>query len=84
MLPFVLLLSYITGGLITGTSGHPPASSSGFSYEWVKGNLVQYLIGSFVFGILLALVLGSITYLLLKIFRKNGARKATTNSNDPI
>jgi uncharacterized protein (DUF2062 family) len=70
MLPLILFLSYITGGLIIGYNPHSVKYSSGISLEWVKGNLVQYLVGSLVFGILLAFVLGSVTWLVLRIFRK--------------
>ena len=81
MLPFILFLSYITGRMIVGHSKHVVAYSSGFTMEWLKANLVQYLVGSIVFGILAALVLGSITYLLLKIFRKQPLIK--TEGTDP-
>jgi glycosyltransferase involved in cell wall biosynthesis len=70
MLPLILILSYFTGGIITGRAGRPPSPSGGFSIRWFESNLVQYLIGSLVFGILLGLVLGTVTWLLLKIFRK--------------
>lgn len=70
MLPLILFLSYITGGLIIGYSKHTVKYSSGITMEWIKENIVQYLVGSVVFGILAALVLGTITYFLLRIFRR--------------
>lgn len=70
MLPLILFLSYITGGFIVGYNKHVQHYSSGISLQWVEENLVQYLVGSLVFGILAALVLGTITYFLLRIFRK--------------
>jgi glycosyltransferase involved in cell wall biosynthesis len=82
MLPFIVLLSYITGGLITGSSNHVVNYSSRMSLGWIKANLIQYLVGSIIFGILLALVLGTITYFLLRIFRKQKVAKAEVNDKD--
>jgi len=69
VLPLILYLSYEAGGLVIGFN-KGAAYSSGFDYQWLKANFMQYLIGSIVFGILLSLVLGSVTYVLLRIFRK--------------
>jgi len=82
MLPLILFLSYITGGLIIGYNKHPMKYSSGITLEWVKENLVQYLVGSIVFGILAAVVLGTITYLLLRIIRKPQVAKMETSDQD--
>ncbi len=71
MLPLVLYLSYITGGWVLGSETSPLHYSSGFDYQWIKANLVQYLVGSLVFGSMLSVSLSSITYLLLRIFRKS-------------
>jgi len=71
MLPFILFLSYITGGLIIGYNKQMVKYSSGITLEWVKENIVLYLVGSIIFGIILALVLGTITWFLLRIFRKH-------------
>ncbi|MCX6244204.1 MAG: DUF2062 domain-containing protein [Bacteroidetes bacterium] len=70
MLPFILFLSYITGGIITGNSDHTPGYSNGINLKWLEANLVQYLVGSIVFGIILAIFLGTVAFFLLKIFRK--------------
>jgi uncharacterized protein (DUF2062 family) len=70
MLPFILFLSYITGGLIVGYNKHVVKYSSGMTLTWIKANLLQYLVGSFVFGILAAIVLGTFTWFLLRAFRK--------------
>lgn len=71
VLPFILFLSYITGGWVMGNSINGMHYDKGISLEWVSSNLVQYLVGSFVFSILFGLALGLISYLLLSIFRKN-------------
>ena len=82
MLPLILFLSYITGGLLIGYNKHPLKYSSGITLEWVKENLVQYLVGSIVFGIIAAVVLGMITYFLLRIFRKPQVVKMETSDQD--
>lgn len=82
MLPLIVFLSYITGGLITGTNNHIVKYSSRMSLGWIKANLLQYLVGSIIFGILLALVLGTITYFLLRIFRKPEVAKVEVNDKD--
>jgi len=82
MLPLIVFLSYITGRLITGSSNHIVKYSSRMSLGWIKANLIQYLVGSIIFGILLALVLGTMTYFLLRIFRKQKVAKAEVNDKD--
>jgi len=82
MLPFIIFLSYITGGIIVGYRTHAVHYSAGITFEWIKANLVQYLFGSIIFGILAAVVLGTITYLLLQILRKpQVARKEISNQD---
>jgi glycosyltransferase involved in cell wall biosynthesis len=83
MLPLILFLSYITGGLIVGYNKHAVKYSSGISLTWVKENLLQYLVGSVVFGILAAIVLGTITWLLLRIFRKKKVQTEIIGQHQP-
>jgi len=75
LIPLILFISYFTGGWVLGNDSGAIAYSIGFRMEWITHNLWQYLVGSVVFGMALALVLGSLTYLLLKIFRKPGSVK---------
>jgi glycosyltransferase involved in cell wall biosynthesis len=74
MIPIILYLSYITGGIILGKGGGIDFSSN-ITLEFVTANLLQYVLGSLVFGLILAGVLGLITYLALIIFRKNPTSK---------
>jgi glycosyltransferase involved in cell wall biosynthesis len=74
MIPLILYLSYITGGIILG-KGAGIDFSSNITLEFVTENLLQYILGSLVFGLILAGVLGLITYLALIIFRKNPTGK---------
>ncbi len=70
LLPLILYMSYKTGGWVLGIHNASLKYSSGFGFQWIKENLVQYLLGSLLFGMALALVLGLITYVILSIFRK--------------
>jgi len=70
MIPLILYLSYISGGIVLGRGGGIDFSSD-ITLEFVTENLLQYVLGSFVFGVVLACLLGLITYILLLIFRKN-------------
>jgi glycosyltransferase involved in cell wall biosynthesis len=71
MIPVILYLSYITGGLIlNNTDNNNIEFSSGITLEFVKDNLIQYIVGSFIFAIILSLSFGLFTYIFLKLFRK--------------
>ena len=69
MIPIILYLSFISGGIVLG-NGIGIDFDSGITLAYVTENLFQYVIGSLVFGIFLALALGLITYIALLIFRK--------------
>ncbi len=70
MLPFIIFLSYMIGGWTMGTNVANLKYSPGLGLNWIKENLLQYLVGSLLLGLLLAVVLGPVTYLLLCLFRK--------------
>jgi glycosyltransferase involved in cell wall biosynthesis len=74
MIPIILYLSYITGGIVLG-KGTGIDFSSSITLELVTENLFQYILGSLIFGVILALVLGLITYIALLIFRKQPEAK---------
>jgi len=69
VLPFILLLSYMTGGFVLGRP-NVISYKPGMAMEWVKTNLLQYLVGSLCFALILAITLGLVTFILLHIFRK--------------
>ena len=70
MLPLILYLSYECGGWVTGSKVPGLQYSSGIDFQWIRTNFVRYFVGSFIFGIILSVTLGSITYLLLHLFRR--------------
>jgi uncharacterized protein (DUF2062 family) len=70
LLPFILIASYKTGGLVLNR--HEALHlDSGITLEFVKKNFWQYIVGSVVFGAAISLFAGLITWLLLKIFRRS-------------
>ncbi|MFH1936086.1 MAG: DUF2062 domain-containing protein [Bacteroidota bacterium] len=71
LIPIILFCSYITGGFVLGAENTHLEYSSGINFQWIKQHLIQYIVGSFVFGAVLAPVTGFITYVLLVTFRKN-------------
>jgi len=69
ILPFLVFLSYFTGGLVLGLDTKL-SYSSGINLAWIKHHLVQYVVGCFILGIVTAIVMGFLTFILLEIFRK--------------
>jgi glycosyltransferase involved in cell wall biosynthesis len=74
-LPLILFLSYLSGGFVLGNETAGLVYSTEINFQWVKQNLIQYVIGSVVFGAVLSPLAGAVTYVLLRIFRRH--RKST-------
>ncbi len=70
MIPVIVYLSYLFGGFVYKYDIVDLAYSSSITLRDVKYNVVQYVIGSFVFASAMAVVFGLITFILLKIFRR--------------
>ena len=70
MFPFILFLSYYTGGLVLNVNTSRLTYSGGITFSWVKHNLWQYISGSIIFGLVFGVLMGLITYIILQIFRK--------------
>jgi len=66
MIPFILYGGYYTGARIFGNTPY----LLDINFDTVKQNLLQYLIGSVVFGAFCAITSGLICYCLLNVFRK--------------
>ncbi len=69
MIPLILYVSYITGGMVLGT-GTKITFSGDLTLRAFENNLLQYIIGSIVFAIILSIVAGIISFIILKIIRK--------------
>jgi len=70
LIPLILYFSYKTGEIILPSNSNNILNISNISLEFVKNNLIQYIIGSFVFAILLSICFGFLTFLYLKFFSK--------------
>lgn len=81
MIPFILFGSYITGGFILGN--HQPLDfGPEITLDFVKKNLIQYVVGALVFGAIMGILAGFFTYLLLAVFRRRQKRVAEETGQD--
>ena len=72
MIPIILYLSYVTGGIILTGEDHLIFSRE-ISFDWFRDNLFQYIIGSVAFAFVTAIFFGLLTFVLLKVLRKKPA-----------
>lgn len=82
VLPFILIFSYQLGEWVFGATTNQVKFTEGSRFEWVKANLLQYVSGSFMLGIGLALVFGVTSYLLLTLFRKPNPQAHSVDSDN--
>jgi uncharacterized protein (DUF2062 family) len=69
LIPFILFASYLTGGLVMN-NGQEISFGSGITFEFVKKNFLQYIVGALVFGAAMGILAGLITWLILTVFRR--------------
>jgi uncharacterized protein (DUF2062 family) len=69
LIPFILFASYITGGLFF-TNHSDINYDSGITFEFIKKNFFQYIVGALIFGAAMGILSGLVTWLLLAIFRR--------------
>jgi glycosyltransferase involved in cell wall biosynthesis len=69
MIPLLLYLSYKTGEYIMRGDSRIRFSTD-LSVKSFENNLLQYVIGSIVFAIILSILAGIISFIILKLFRK--------------
>ena len=70
MIPVIIFASFKAGGLFIESNKLNLIYNSGLSLDLIKDNLIQYIVGSLVFGVTLAVAFGILTYILLLIFKK--------------
>jgi glycosyltransferase involved in cell wall biosynthesis len=70
MIPPIIFLSYKMGAWWMGDHAMHLVFSKNISLQDVKANLQQYIYGSITLAVIAALVLGVISYLLMKIFKR--------------
>ena len=77
-IPFILYGGYRTGAFILGNS----TDVFDITFDTVKQNILQYLIGSIVFAAVFAVISGLIGFLLMNIFRVS--HKDTKDTKIPL
>ena len=70
MIPVIIFASFRIGGIFIESNKLNVIFDKGLTLDLIKDNIVQYLVGSLVFGVILAITFGILTYILLLIFRK--------------
>jgi uncharacterized protein (DUF2062 family) len=70
MIPVILYISLLTGSIVLGNGTY---LGVGFpiTLDYVKTNLLQYIVGSIIFAIILSVLIGLIVLIILKIIRRN-------------
>jgi glycosyltransferase involved in cell wall biosynthesis len=86
MIPFLIYGSLKTGQLVLGKDINESIFNSDINtvteiWESMKLHLVEYLVGSMVFAVFMAIVLGVMTYIILKMSGKKILKSANTNNN---
>lgn len=70
--PVIIFLSFLVGGILYNSNSIVLLHyKTQVDYNFIKENIYQYIIGSIILALLLALFLGILTYLLLFICRKD-------------
>jgi len=70
MIPVIIYLSYVTGGIAMGNNITGIPINSGYNTDLLTSNTEQYLIGSIVLATFAAIFFGLFFYVLLLIIRK--------------
>jgi uncharacterized protein (DUF2062 family) len=70
LVPIILYLSYLTGNIVLGSSTQLNVNGP-FTFDFIKNNLFQYIIGSFIFAIILSLFMGLTVFVILKLVKRN-------------
>lgn len=69
VIPLILFGSYLTGGLVLGNH-REIQFDEGITFEFVKNNLLQYVVGALAFGLAMGILAGLTTWAILSIFRR--------------
>ena len=75
MIPVLMLASMKVGSFFVGGEVLPRTTDFTMDYakEFIKDNLLQYLVGSAILSTTVAITLGMLTYLMLKLSHKKGS-----------
>jgi len=70
MIPFIIYGSFKLGGLALPQATATIDFSRQLSFSLLKEHLMQYAVGALMLGVILAVTLGPLTYVMLLLFRK--------------
>lgn len=70
MIPLILFLSYQMGALWRGENAEHIEFSSAITFDTVKSSFIQYVLGAVTLAITAGVIFGGLTYLMLKIFKR--------------
>jgi uncharacterized protein (DUF2062 family) len=71
MIPLILFASHKIGGIWLGGQAQSLAFNSELSLNMVRQNLTQYLIGAITLALLSGVVMGFVTFGMLKLFKRS-------------
>lgn len=70
MIPFIIFLSHLTGGLWMGDEAKTILFSDEITWKVVEDNFLQYVLGATTLALTSGIGIGGLTYLLLKTFKQ--------------
>jgi uncharacterized protein (DUF2062 family) len=70
MIPLILFLSHVTGGLWMGNQAQNILFDNNISIAMLQDSLYQYVLGAFSLATLAGILFGGLTYLVLKTYKK--------------
>jgi glycosyltransferase involved in cell wall biosynthesis len=71
MIPLIIYVSYVLGGVILPGATTALPSLSHIDLSFIFENLFQYILGSLVLGVLLAIIIGPVVFFILQLTRKS-------------
>jgi len=71
MIPVIIFLSYKLGAYWMGADAFEMTFNRSITLQTIYNNLQQYIIGSITLAVVAGLTFGTLSYLLLKIFKRN-------------
>ncbi len=72
-IPFIIYASFKMGGYVLNQESQLKFDSD-ISFDMIKDNLIKYIVGSISLGLVLGILVAGISFVLLKIFRKEPNR----------
>lgn len=69
MIPIILYLSYLSGSIAL-YGDYSPDIVGEITFEFIKSNFVQYIVGAFIFATLAGLLSAVVTYVIALLYKK--------------